>query len=279
MPFSMSNVAIQQFHDNFTNVYQGASKLANTTQTVFNAVGDAYKWPVQGDSQMVKRGAYQSQIPTSDVNYEQVTTTFDNWVNLQAVDIFQQAELINDVLGGLGANHAKAAGRREDQAVIEALISANLPTSSIIADDSKNMTSEKIIEAASILDEQNVDSDDRFLIMTPKQRQALMGEERTTSIDYVNQRVLMNGELDTYMGFKIMVLGTRSEGGVPKNGNIRSCFAWNKASLGRAYSMQPSTSVEWDARNTSWLTITTMRLGASALLPTGIVEIKCDETA
>jgi hypothetical protein len=279
MPSSLSNVAIQQFHDNFTNVYQGAAHLGDTTQSVFNAVGDAYKWPIQGEGLMVARGAYQSLVPVSDLDYEQITTTFDNWVFNLPVDIYQQAELQIDVLSNLGETHAKAAGRREDQTVISALSSATLPAGNVIADDSKNMSVAKVVEASAILDEQNVDPDDRVLIVTPSQIQALMAEETATNTLYVNNRVLMNGQIDTFMGFKVITLGTRAEGGIPKAGNIRSCFAWQKSALGRAYSITPTTEIEWSAAHQSWLTISRMRLGASALLPKGIVEIKCDETA
>lgn len=279
MPSSMSNLAIQQFHDNFTNVYQGASLLGDTTQTVFDAVGDAYKWPIQGEGLMVPRGAFQSLVPVSDLDYEQVTTTFDNWVNNLPVDIYQQSQLQINVLFSLGETHAKSAGRREDQTIISALSAATLPAANIIADDSKNISVAKIVKAASILDEQNVDPDDRVLIVTPSQIQALMAEETATNTLYVNNRVLMNGQIDTFMGFKIISLGTRAEGGIPKAGNIRSCFAWQKSALGRVYAIEPTTEIEWSAAHQSWLTISRMRLGASALLPKGIVEIKCDETA
>ena len=279
MPASLSNVAIQQFHDSFTNVYQGAAYLGDTSQSVFNAVGDAYKWPIQGEGLMVARGAYQSIIPVSDINYEQITTTFDDFVLNLPVDIFQQAELQIDVLSQIGATHAKAAGRMEDQSILDALDDATIPAANVIADGGTNMTVAKLRQAAAQLDEQNVDSDDRFLVMTPSQLQALLGEDEPTNTLYVNTRTLMNGQLDTFMGFKIYTLGTRVEGGVPKTGDIRSCFAWQRNSVGRAYSMTPVTEIEWAPTYQSWLTISRMRLGASALLPKGIIEINCDETA
>ena len=279
MPASLSNVAIQQFHDSFTNVYQGAAYLGDTSQSVFNAVGDAYKWPIQGEGLMVARGAYQSIIPVSDITYEQITTTFDDFVLNLPVDIFQQAELQIDVLSQIGATHAKASGRMEDQAILDALDDATLPAANVIADGGTNMTVAKLRQAAAQLDEQNVDSDDRFLVMTPSQLQALLGEDEPTNTLYVNTRTLMNGQLDTFMGFKIYTLGTRVEGGVPKTGDIRSCFAWQRNSVGRAYSMTPVTEIEWAPTYQSWLTISRMRLGASALLPKGIIEINCDETA
>ena len=115
MPAQLSNVAIQQFHDQFTNAYQASSQLSGTANTVSGARGSAYKWPLQGDAPMVLRNAYQSLIPVSSNDYAQVTTAFENYILNLPVDIFQKSELIIDTLSQLGLVHDKAAGRREDQ--------------------------------------------------------------------------------------------------------------------------------------------------------------------
>ena len=67
MPLSLSNVAIQSFNDSFINEFQASAMLGDTCQAVYNAVGDAYKWPVQGTAEMQDRGAFQSLVPASDV--------------------------------------------------------------------------------------------------------------------------------------------------------------------------------------------------------------------
>ena len=276
MPISLSNVAVQAFRDQFTNVYQAAAVLGNTSQSVMSVVGEAYKWPIQGAGLMVERGAFQSLLPVSDIDYEQVTTTFDNYVLNLPVDIFQQAELNINAMQSLGSVHAKAAGRREDQYIIDALEDT---TTTPIAAGGANMTVEKIVEAATQMDEANVDADDRFLIMTPSQLKSLMSEETATSTLYVNNHVLMNGQIDTFMGFRVITIGNRVEGGLPKAGDDRTCFAWQKDAVGRAYSLNPHTEVDWSPAHQSWLTISRMRAGASALLSDGIVPILCDETA
>ena len=276
MPASLSNVAIQMFHDQFTNVYQGSAYLGDTSQSVYGARGDAYKWPIQGEAMMESRGAYQSLVPVSDVNYEQIVTTFSDFVLNLPVDIFQQEELQIDVLKQIGSVHAKASGRMEDQSLLNALDSAT--GTGTIAAGGDNMTVAKIRDAAAQLDEQNVDPDDRYLVLTPSQIQSLLGEDQPTNALYVNTRNLMDGQIDSFMGFKIITLGTRTEGGVPKTGDIRTCFAWQREALGRVYSMTPVTEIDWSASHQSWLTISRMRLGSSALLPKGIVKIDCDES-
>jgi len=280
MPLSLSNVAIQQFHDTFINKYQASALLGNTTQTVMGARGDAYKFPIQGSTVMDKRGAYQSMVPASDLDYEQKIVTYEDYVNSIMVDIFQAKELEIDALARLGRVHALAAQRTEDQMVIDALANATLPADNVIQEPGgTNLTVEKLLEATAILDANNVDPDNRFLAISASQKQSLLNQDKTTSSLFVTDKNLEDGQLMSFLGFKIFTIGNREEGGLPKSGNIRSCFAWQMESVGRVYSMTPTTEIDWVPVYQSWATISRMRLGATALLEKGIVEIKCDESA
>lgn len=336
MPAQLSKVAIQQFHDQFTNAYQAAAQLTETANTVSGARGDAYLWPLQGDAAMEPRLAYQSLIPVASNDYAQVRTTFGNYILNLPVDIFQQAELIIDTLSQLGLVHAKAAGRREDQFLLNALYAAGngpLDTNAQLPDqeppglvigtvgnanaipstptagpfNATNLNVEKIIQAAALLDQANVPHEDRYLAIDARMMAGLMSNgEEPTNILYNNTKNLMQGGIDTFMGFKIFTLGFRQEGGItwrpqgpllpgllPSDGpfpgaatpnynvqNVNStAIAWHKGALGSVYSLNPVTEVEWAPAYQSWLTISRLRMGASALLGKGIVYIDCDNTA
>ena len=69
------------------------------------------------------------------------------------------------------------------------------------------------------------------------------------------------------------------EGGLPKTGDIRSCFAVAKSSTWRGYQIAPSVDVQWAPSYQSWLTISRLRLGAVVGQSDGVIEINCDETA
>jgi hypothetical protein len=322
MPALLSNVAIQQFHDTFTNAYQAASQLADTCQLVSGARGSAYNWPLQGDAAMELRNAYQSLIPVASNDYAQTQTTFENYILNLPVDIFQQAELIIDTLSQLGVVHAKAAGRREDQFLLNAqyaagnaflnpitnpppqgnklpdqeppgLVPANFGSNPAIA-TAVNLNVAKIIRAAIIMDQNNVPHEDRYLVVNAAMIGALMSDgEKPTNILYNNTKTLMQGGVDTFMGFKIITLGNRSEGGIqlrPPSGQTpalpdpiatanATAIAWHKNSLGAVYALNPITEVEWSPTHQSWLTISRLRMGASNLLGHGVVFIDCLDTA
>ena len=337
MPAQLSKVAIQQFHDQFTNAYQASAQLTETANTVSGARGDAYLWPLQGDAAMELRMAPQSLIPVASNDYAQVRTGFENYILNLPVDIFQQAELIIDTLSQLGLVHAKAAGRREDQFLLNALYEAGngpfnantqLPgqeppglvngavgNAAVVpgfggAAAATNLNVEKIIQAAALLDQANVPHEDRYLAIDARMMAGLMSNgEEPTNILYNNTKNLMQGGIDTFMGFKIFTLGFRQEGGItlrpqatllpgllPSNGPFpnpnpppatyalnntvnSTAIAWHKGALGCVYSLNPVTEVEWAPAYQSWLTISRLRMGASALLGKGIVYIDCDNTA
>jgi len=127
---------------------------------------------------------------------------------------------------------------------------------------------------------------------------ALMNDgDKPTNILYNNTKNLMQGGVDTFMGFKIILLGNRTEGGIqlrpdPTNtdlpdpvipgtqtGSTASAIAWHKTSLGSAYALNPVTEVEWSPTHQSWLTISRLRMGASNLLGHGVVYIDCNDSA
>lgn len=283
MTISLGNVAIQQFEDQFIIEYQGRKTLEETVQIRRGVIGDAYKWPKIGSAIMEPRGAPQSIIPASDVTHVQVTTTFQDLVLNTPTDIFQQAQVNASERQALAFDHSMAVGRAIDQTVIDGLVASG--TTNNVPVGTTNMTLAKLLDASELLNIQDVDQNDRFIVMTPSQQKSLLKETETTSTDYNTTRVLVNGMIDTFVGFKFFYIPDRPEGGLPKTGNDRTCFAWQIRSMGMAFGgfeggqANPSVTVDWDPLRQSWLTISKLRNGASALQAPGIVDIICDETA
>lgn len=277
MTISLRDVAVQQFRDQFHLLYAAAREITNTTMEVRNVVGDAYLWPEMGSAPMILRGASQSIIPASDVSHPRITTTFDNFVLNLPTDIFDQAEVNADERSMLAVRHVEAAGRREDQFVIDAL---DASSASLIVDSGTNMTVAKLREASAKLNAQNVPKNDRTILIHADQLEALLGEAEVTNSDFNTIKALVQGDLHTFLGFKFITLGNRDdEGGLPKTGNIRTCFVYHKRSMGMAWSINPMINVTFENLLQSWVSISRLRAGASALLTEGIVKIACDETA
>ena len=274
---ALTDVAIQQFLDQFINEYQQVErKLAGSFQEYRNLIGDAFKIPIAGEVLMHDRGAFHSDIPPTIPAYSQSIITFSNKIALIPSDIFEQLE----VNASERANYARAAAwsiaRQEDQIGIDALTAST--TTNTVAVGTTNLTVDKIRTAAKLLDEDNVPMMDRFWAAHVDQKESLLSETQTTSTDFNTQRTLVNGQLDTFYGFKFIWFGNLTEGGLPKTGDDRTNFAWQKNAIAYGYRKNPSVTVDWDSKSQSWLIIPSVSMGAKEVQADGIVKITCDET-
>ena len=277
MTISLRDVAVQQFRDKFQLLYAAPRAIRGTTLEVRGVVGDAYLWPQMGSTPMIDRGASQSIIPASDVSHTRITTTFGDFVLKLPTDIFDQAEVNADERSMLAVRHVEAAGRREDQEIINA---ANASAGTLLPDAGTNLTVAKLRAASKVLNKNNVPLKDRTILIHAEQLESLLTQTEVTSSDFAVVKALVDGQVNSYMGFKFVTLGDREdEGGLPLVGNIRTCFVYHKTAMGAVWKLNPTMQVEWSLERVSWLSVSFMSLGASALQKEGIVKIDCDETA
>jgi len=276
MPLSLSNAAIQQFKTQFELNYQAQNSLAGMTVEYFNLRGDAFKIPFMGEGLTSDRGAYQSLIAATDIAVTQPSILFSNWTQNLPLDFFQEKEVQGNTLASLSGTHAKAMARRVCQVKIDAL---DADPGTTIVDGGTNLSVAKLREAKSAMDTANVPMNDRYILVTPSQIDALLADTSVTSILFNQQRTLVDGNIDTFLGFKFITLGTMPEGGLPLAANIRSCFAWSKGSAATGFQIAPSVDTQWSASHQSWLTISRLRLGAKVTQNPGVIKINCDEAA
>lgn len=275
MPAPLSAVSVQMFRDQFQIKYQAPREITGTTMEKRGVIGDAYKWPQMAAAIMLPRGAPSSAIPASILDHTRITTTFDEWVLNTPTDQFKQAEVNADEMSVLAVQHVKAIGRREDQTLIDSLDASAAATEPTNA---TNLTLEKLINVSKLLNTNNVDKSERTILIHANSLGSLLEDSTITSSDFNTVKLLMAGDIDTFMGFKFITIGDREEGGLPKTGDIRTCFAYNKQAVGMAWQIEGEVEVDWEPVLRSHLTISALSLGASALQLPGIVKIDCDET-
>lgn len=88
------------------------------------------------------------------------------------------------------------------------------------------LTIPKLTEAKRILDAAECPGMGRYFGATSTQFQDLLNTTQITSADYNSVKALVNGEVDTFMGFKFK----RYEG-FSVSSSVRSCIAWHKTGL------------------------------------------------
>lgn len=280
MAVSISNAFVTLFDTEVKQAYQADAVLRNTVRLRTGVQGSTHKFPKIGS------GVAQVRVPQTDVTplnvtYSQATATLGDWIAAEYSDIFNQAKVNFDERSELVQVVSKAIGRRADQLVLDALAasSTSLTVSNDIGATDSNLNVAKLREAQRLMNANNVPMEDRFIVIHASNLANLLSETAVTSSDFNTVKALVQGELDTFLGFKFITLGDRSEGGLTGGGSgqDRVVYAYHKNAIGLAEGMGVRSEINYIPEKTSWLVSSMFSAGAVAIDAGGIVAITCRE--
>ena len=280
MSISLSNAFVTLFDAEVKQAYQGKAMLVPAVRQRRGVEGSTVKFPKVG------RGVATIRVPQTDVTplnvgFSSVTLTLADYNAAEYSDIFSQAKVNFDERQELVQVVAGAMGRRQDQMVLDALTasSTSLTVANSIGGSNTNMNVAKLREAKRLMDKTNVPPDGRNIIIHGNGLANLLSETSVTSSDFNSVKALVQGDIDTFLGFKFHVLGDRSEGGLAIDGSLdRTCFAFHKDAVGYGEGIAMRTEINYIAEKTSWLVNEVFSAGAVAIDDEGIVKITCRET-
>jgi len=279
MSKNLSPVAQQEFDNLVHHVYQGGSKLQGCTRLRSGVVGDIYKFRTMGKG-LANQKASQADVTPMDVNHTLVNCVLENWNAPEYTDVFDQAEVNFEEKSELAKTIAHALGRRSDQLIIDAL-DASTPTATVatsVGGAGSGLNIEKLAAAGSELDDNEVPEEGRIMVASSKSKWTLLQETEVGSSDYNTVKALAHGEIDTFMGFKFVFFGTRSEGGITSAANVYDGYAFHMDAMGLAVGIQQKTEINYVPEKTSWLCNGLLKAGAVAIDETGIVKVQATET-
>jgi hypothetical protein len=278
MAINVSTAFVDLFDSEVKQAYQAESLLRGTMRTRSGVAGNTVKFPTIGKGVATLR-VPQTDVTPLNVTYGQVTATMEDYIAAEYSDIFQQSHINFDERSELVQVVSKSIARRMDQIMIDALNAAtgtSTVATTVGPGGNTDMNIEKLRATAKALNEKNVPSEGRYLLMHATQLDSLLGEQEITSQDFAAVKALVQGEINTFMGFNILTMGDRDEGGIPKP-STRTCFAWHKDSMGYAESMAQKTEVNYVPEKTSFLVSSMFSAGSVAIDGEGIVKISCTE--
>jgi len=271
MSINLSAVAQQQFDDDVKHAFQSSGTLRNTVTVRNGVVGDIYKFRKMGKG-LANQKATQADVTPMDVSHSLINCTLGNWNAPEYTDIFDAAEVNFDEQRELAQTIAGALGRRLDQLIIDALGAESSPAGTI-AHGSAGMTVAKVVEAAKHLNDKGVPPEGRHFAISAAGLEDLLNISTVTSADYNSVRLLMSGEMDSWMGFKWHMIESRSEGGLTVSGGTTEGFAWHDSSVGLAIGIDIKTEVNYVPQKTSWLCNGVMKAGSVSRDGDGIVSV------
>ena len=278
MAINLSTAFVTLFDAEVKQAYQASAVLRPAVRVRSGVEGSTYKFPKIG------KGVAQVRVPQTDVSplnvtYGQVTVTLADYIAAEYSDIFMQAKVNFDERRELVQVVSNAIGRRQDQLIIDAIVASSTSNTvaSSIGGANTNLNVAKLREAAAKLNAKNVPMSDRHIIIHANNLSSLLAETAVTSSDFNTVKALVQGEIDTFMGFKFHVLGDRDEGGLAISSGDRKVWAFHRDAVGMAEGIAPKTEINYIPEKTSFLVASMFSAGAAAIDAEGIVEITCDE--
>jgi len=277
MAVGISNAFVQMFDAEVKQAYQANRALAGLVRERSNVEGNQVKFPKIGKGTATVR-VPQTDVTPLNVTYSQVTATMSDYIAAEYSDIFNQQKVNFDERRELVTVVGSAIGRRMDQLVIDALNAASSPSTvgTDIGGSGTNMNLAKLLAAKKALDTKNVPSEGRVMLIHANGLSSLLDETELTSSDFASVKALVQGEIDTFLGFRFVTLGDRDEGGLPLP-STRTCFAFHRDAVGMGIGMNQRSEINYVAEKTSFLVSSMFSAGAVAIDDEGIVKISATE--
>jgi len=290
MSFEITTAFVEQFKDNITLLaQQRGSKLRGTLmeepltgkRVAFDQIAPTRAQRTttrHGDSPLISTPHARRWAGAIDVE----------WGDL--IDDFDRLRMITDPESVYSQNAAWAIGREWDDIAFEAFFrdavtgengdqTVSFPSANQIALDfdgdstDEGLTVPKLRQARQQLLQNEVDLEVEtpHIAIPAKAQDDLLGFTEVTSADFNTVRALVNGEIDTYMGFRFI----RTER-VPKDSNGNwLCPVWVPTGMGLAVRKDPTARMteRSDKRFSTYVYYSTS-VGATRLEETKVHQIK-----
>ena len=279
MAVSLSTNFTKLFAAEVKQAYQAVQKLNGSCRTRTGVVGSTVQFPKIGKASATVHIPQTDVVPLN-VTHSNAVATLSDYAAPEYTSIFDQQKVNYDERKELVQVVSNAIGRRADQIKLDALTasSTSLTVANSIGGANTNLNFAKVREAKRLLDGKNVPAADRYMVVHADSLASRLSESQATSVDYVTARNLMDGTIDSWMGFKIIMMGDMDEGGLAIDGSSdRSLFAWHKDAIGYAEGIGIKTEINYVPEKASWLTNCMLSAGAISIDDEGIVKLTCRE--
>jgi len=287
MSTSVTTAFVQQYSANVQMLSQQMGSRLRDAVRVENITGKNAFFDQVGVATAQLRTSRHADTPQIDTPHARRRVSLADYEYADLIDDQDKVKMLIDPTSSYAMAAASAMGRAMDDVIITAALgtaytgetgstSTSFSSDNQIANGSADMSVAKLIQAKKLLDLGDVDpSIPRYIAVGPNQVEALLNTTSVTSSDFNTVKALVQGEVDTFMGFKFIVSNRLS-----KSGNIRSCFAWAEDGLALGIGKDINARIDERAdKGYSTQVYYCMSVGATRMEEAKIVQIDCDESA
>tara|TARA_R110002073_G_scaffold217537_1_gene377598 strand:- start:533 stop:1396 length:864 start_codon:yes stop_codon:yes gene_type:complete len=287
MSTSVTTAFVQQYSANVQMLSQQMGSRLRDAVRVENIVGKNAFFDQVGSATAQLRTSRHADTPQIDTPHARRRVSLADYEYADLIDDQDKVRMLIDPTSAYAMASAAAMGRAMDDVLITAALgtsytgetgstSTAFDSDNQIAHGSADMSIAKLIEAKKILDLADVDpSIPRYIAVGPNQIEALLGTTSVTSSDFNTVKALVQGDVDTFMGFKFIVTNRLSVAS-----DIRSCFAWAEDGLALGIGKDINARIDERAdKGYATQVYYCMSVGATRMEESKVVQIDCDESA
>ena len=286
MSVQITTAFVEQYKANVLHLaQQKGSRLRDAVRTE-TVTGKAHFFERIGSTAAQKRTSRHSDTPRMDTPHSRRKVTMDDYDWADLIDNEDKVRLLISPSSDYAMAGAFAMGRAMDDAIIAAATgnayagvaggtATALGSGQKIVHASGGLTVAKLISAKEILDAAEVDPDEpRFLVCAAGQLADLLAITQVTSADYNSVKALVQGNIDTFLGFKFIRSQRLGTDATPS----RQVLAFTKSAIGLAVGSDITTKIsERSDKNYATQVFLSMTIGATRIEEEKMVEIACNE--
>jgi len=236
MSSQITTAFVEQYSANIQMLSQQMGSLLRDKVRVESVVGKNAFFDQVGKVTAQLKTSRHSDTPQIDTPHSRRRVSLGDYEFADLIDQQDKVRLLIDPTSSYAQAAAMAMGRAMDDVIITAALGTaytgetGTGTESVqtgVVKGTTGLTVAKLISAKDLLDKADVDpSIPRHVMCGPEQLGNLLGDSEVTSSDFNTVKALVQGELDTYLGFKFTVTNR-----LPKSGNDRTCIAYAEDGL------------------------------------------------
>ena len=287
MSVQITTAFVEQYKSNvFHLAQQKGSRLRDAVRTE-TVTGKSHFFERIGDTAALKRTSRHSDTPRVDTPHSRRKVTMDDYDWADLIDQEDKVRMLISPQSEYAMSGAWAMGRAMDDAIISAAsgnafggvsggTTVALPSGQKIVHASAGLTLTKLISAKEILDAADTDPDEpRYMVVSAKQLSDLLGSTTITSADFNSVKALVQGELDTFLGFNFI----RSERLETDSNSDRLVLGFCQSAIGLALGRDIETRISERAdKNYATQVFLSMTIGATRVEDEKVVQIACQES-
>lgn len=282
---------VKQYQDSITILAQQRdSRLEGCVRADYNFTGENKFYEQYASDDLVELVGRYEDTPTQTPDHRRRMVSPRYFVGNTLEDPKDALQMLVDPKSTYMQAKKMACNRKKDDIIISALggtaytgktgTTSQANTNSIAATfgsgaSNSGLTKAKVLRAAKILNAGEVEKEERYLAHSAVQLEDLLNTTEVASSDYNSVKALVQGELNTWVGFMFKHTERLSTNG----SGHRLLYAWQKQGVQLAVSKDVEGRVtERPDKNYAWQVYVRLCIAATRLEEARVCEIICAES-